>query len=94
MRREGLPVQKIQQAGTLDEVASALNYLDLDALYAAIGENHVSAKSVAERVAKFRFDFELADPNHLDSILWAIKRVESVYAAYRVLPGHAKVGTN
>ncbi len=32
MRREGLPVQKIQQAGTLDEVASALNYLDLDAL--------------------------------------------------------------
>ena len=40
-------------------------------------------------MAKFRFDFELADPNHLESILWAIKRVDSVYAAYRVLPGHA-----
>ena len=31
---------------------TTLNYADLDALYAAIGENHVSAKSVAERVRK------------------------------------------
>ena len=45
-------MQKIQQSKTLDEVAEALNYVDLDALYAAIGENHVSAKSVAERVRK------------------------------------------
>ena len=52
LRREGLPVQKIQQSKTLDEVAEALNYADLDALQAAIGENHVSAKSVAERVRK------------------------------------------
>ncbi len=58
MRREGLPVQKIQQAGTLGEVAAALNYLDLDALYAAIGENHVSAKSVAERVRKHLQDVD------------------------------------
>ncbi|MGZ4703747.1 MAG: RelA/SpoT family protein [Acidimicrobiales bacterium] len=58
MRREGLPVQKIRQAGTLDEVASALNYVDLDALHAAIGENHVSAKSVAERVRKHLQDVD------------------------------------
>ena len=41
----------------------------------------------ADRVAKLRFDFELADPGHLDSILSAIKRIDSVYDAYRVLPG-------
>ena len=46
-----------------------------------------TSQTSTERVAKFRFDFELADPNHLESILWAVKRVESVYAAYRVLPG-------
>src|SRR5215207_4825071 len=61
-----------------------------------LAEHHVNilsctSQTSTERVAKFRFDFELADPNHLDSILWAIKRVDSVYAAYRVLPGHAKV---
>ena len=31
-------------------------------------------------------------PSHLDSIISAIKRVDSVYAAYRVLPGHARAG--
>ncbi|GIU89533.1 MAG: hypothetical protein KatS3mg010_0632 [Acidimicrobiia bacterium] len=34
-----------------------------------------------------RFEFELADPGHLDSILSAVKRVGSVYDAARVLPG-------
>jgi guanosine-3',5'-bis(diphosphate) 3'-pyrophosphohydrolase len=232
MRREGLPVQKLSQSDMLVDVAAAMHYADLEALHAAVGEGHVSAKAVVqrvqrelrggeeqipvtarrpprasrvrerrtvgvhveglddlmvrlsrcctpvpgdeiigfvtrgrgvsvhradcanasqlatsqsdrvievewdhdqpatyvvsveiealdrsrllrdvaqvlseyhvniltctsqtsnERVAKFRFDFELADPNHLESILWAVKRVDSVYAAYRVLPGHAKM---
>ena len=61
-----------------------------------LSEYHVNilsctSQTSTDRVAKFRFDFELADPNHLESILWAVKRVESVYAAYRVLPGHAKL---
>jgi GTP pyrophosphokinase len=38
-------------------------------------------------VAKLRFDFELADAGHLESIMKAVKRVDSVYDAYRVLPG-------
>jgi len=231
LRREGLPVQRLAQSDALKAVADALHYADLDALYAAIGERHVSAKAVVQRlqkelrggeeqlpvttarppraprrdsrratgihveglddvmvrlsrcctpvpgddimgfvtrgrgvsvhrtdcanaaglvdhaervievewdndqpstfvasvevealdrnrllrdisqvlaeyhvnimastsqtsrdrIAKFRFDFELADPSHLDTILAALKRVDSVYAAYRVLPGHARV---
>jgi GTP diphosphokinase / guanosine-3',5'-bis(diphosphate) 3'-diphosphatase len=51
-----------------------------------------SSQTSTERVAKFRFDFELADPSHLETILWAVKRVDGVYAGYRVLPGHAKAG--
>jgi len=58
MRREGLPVQKVQQSKVLDEVAAGLNYADLDALKAAVGENHVSAKSVAERVRKHLQDVD------------------------------------
>jgi GTP pyrophosphokinase len=52
LRREGLPVQKILASNLLAEVATEINYVDLDALHAAVGENHVSAKSVASRVAR------------------------------------------
>jgi GTP diphosphokinase / guanosine-3',5'-bis(diphosphate) 3'-diphosphatase len=230
LRREGLPVQKLTQSDTLKQVAAALHYQDLDALHAAIGEGHVSARAVAQRmqrelrggeeqlpvtterpphapraqrtravgvhveglddvmvrlsrcctpvpgdeimgfvtkgrgvsvhradcanatalasqtqrvidvewdhddtgtfvvsievealdrsrllrdvaqvlaeqhvniltctsqtssdrVAHLRFDFELADPSHLESILGAVKRIDSVYDAYRVLPGKAR----
>jgi GTP pyrophosphokinase len=52
LRREGLPTQKVVSSGLLLEVAKGLNYADLDALHAAIGENHVSPQSVAQRVAR------------------------------------------
>ena len=52
LRREGLPVQKLQAGTVLPETARAMNYGDLEALYAAIGERHVSAQAAAARVAK------------------------------------------
>jgi GTP diphosphokinase / guanosine-3',5'-bis(diphosphate) 3'-diphosphatase len=57
-----------------------------------LSEHHVniiasSSQTQADRIARLRFDFELADPGHLDSILLAVKRVGSVYDATRVLPG-------
>jgi GTP pyrophosphokinase len=41
----------------------------------------------ADRVSKMRFEFELADPAHLESLLNSIKRLDSVYDVYRILPG-------
>jgi GTP diphosphokinase / guanosine-3',5'-bis(diphosphate) 3'-diphosphatase len=52
LRREGLPVQKVAASALIPKVAEAMNYADLDALHAAIGEGHVSAKSVAQRIAR------------------------------------------
>jgi len=57
-----------------------------------LADHHVNILSCfshtgSDRVARLRFDFELADPSHLDSLLATIKRVDSVYDAYRVLPG-------
>jgi GTP pyrophosphokinase len=46
----------------------------------------------SDRVSKMRFEFELADPAHLESVLSALKRLESVYDAYRALPGPGHVG--
>jgi GTP diphosphokinase / guanosine-3',5'-bis(diphosphate) 3'-diphosphatase len=34
-----------------------------------------------------RFDFELGDANHLDSLISQIKQIDSIYDAFRVLPG-------
>jgi GTP pyrophosphokinase len=34
-----------------------------------------------------RFDFELGDPAHLESVLGSIKQIDSIYDVYRVLPG-------
>jgi GTP pyrophosphokinase len=52
MRREGLPVQKLTTSPVLVAVAEALHYTDLDSLHAAIGEGHVSAHTVAQRVSR------------------------------------------
>ncbi len=51
-RREGLPVQKIWGSEQLAEVVAELSYSDLDTFLAAIGEHHVSARSVAQKVSK------------------------------------------
>ena len=57
-----------------------------------LSEHHVNilactSQTQPDRIARLRFDFELADPGHLESILAAIKRVDAVFDASRVLPG-------
>ena len=52
MRRERLPVQQMWKSADLEAVVAELSYVDLDALLAAIGEHHVSAKSIAQRLAR------------------------------------------
>ncbi len=63
LRREGLPVQKLTNSPLLLDVAKALNYLDVEALHAAIGEGHVAAKTVAQRIGReLRGDEEHEEP--------------------------------
>ena len=52
LRREGLPVQRMWASDQLKAVIAEYSYVDLDALLAAIGEHHVSARGVAQRVAR------------------------------------------
>jgi guanosine-3',5'-bis(diphosphate) 3'-pyrophosphohydrolase len=63
LRKEGLPVQRITNSSLLVQVAETLNYADLESLYAAIGENHVSAQSIAQRIAR-----ELRGGDHEDQL--------------------------
>ncbi len=51
-RREALPVQKIWNSEQFAEVIVEHSYTDVDTFLAAIGEHHVSARSVAQRIAR------------------------------------------
>ena len=50
MRKQNLPLQKLMGQDSLNEVAALLRYEDVTALYAAVGEGHVSTQSVLEKV--------------------------------------------
>ena len=50
MRKQGLPLQRLLSSESLGSIALDLHYADISALYAAIGENHVSAQSVVQRL--------------------------------------------
>jgi GTP pyrophosphokinase len=52
LRKEGLPLQKLMSSDTLKRVSEAMHYAELDALYAAIGEGHVSGQAIAQRLAR------------------------------------------
>lgn len=50
MRRHNLPLQQLKSRESFAQVASQLGYQDVAALYAAVGEGHVSTQSVLEKV--------------------------------------------
>jgi GTP pyrophosphokinase len=78
--RAGVEVVALDRSRLLRDVANALS------------EQHVNIVSCSthtggDRVAKMRFEFELADPSHLDAVLRTIKQIDAVYDAYRLVPG-------
>ena len=78
--RAGVEVVALDRSRLLRDVANSLS------------EQHVnivacSTHTGSDRVAKMRFEFELGDPSHLDSVLRTIKQIDGVYEAYRLVPG-------
>ena len=51
MRKAGLPLQKILSGQALLELSHELHYPDIDSLYAAVGNGHVSSSSIVEKLA-------------------------------------------
>jgi GTP pyrophosphokinase len=50
MRKAGLPLQKIFAGHSLLELAHDLHYSDIEALYSAVGDGHVSAASIIDKL--------------------------------------------
>lgn len=49
-----------------------------------------STRAGKDGIATLNYTFELADPSHLDHVIQSVKRVDSVYDAYRVVPSAAR----
>lgn len=57
MRKQNLPLQRLMSSETLHKVSADLRLTDVESLFAAVGEGHVSAQSVVERLAaQLNFD--------------------------------------
>ncbi|GMA31375.1 hypothetical protein GCM10025875_13670 [Litorihabitans aurantiacus] len=50
MRKQNLPLQRLLTHDSLTALASDMRYADVTALYAAVGEHHVSAANVVSRL--------------------------------------------
>jgi GTP pyrophosphokinase len=79
----GIGIKALDRSELLADVARVL------------AEHHVgivgiSAETAPDRVASMRFECELADSAHLDSVLAALRGLEGVYDAFRLLPGKGR----
>ncbi|MGH9295180.1 MAG: RelA/SpoT family protein, partial [Acidimicrobiales bacterium] len=75
-----IEVKALDRARLLADVARVLSEHQVSILSSS---SHTSA----DRVSRMRFEFELADPAHLGSLLDSLRQLDSVYDAYRLLPG-------
>jgi GTP pyrophosphokinase len=52
MRKQGLPLQRMMSGETLLALARDLRYPDVSALYAAVGEGHIAAQTVVQKLVQ------------------------------------------
>jgi GTP pyrophosphokinase len=81
--RTAVEVVAFDRSRLLRDVANALSEHQVNIV-------SCSTQTGNDRVAKMRFEFEMVDPGHLDSVLRTIRGIDAVYDAYRLLPGGAR----
>jgi GTP pyrophosphokinase len=75
-----IQVEALDRKKLLGDVATVISDAQVNILEA-------STNTGKDRIARFRFTFELADIAHLDSILRSVRRVDGVFDARRIVPG-------
>ncbi|MDP8978258.1 MAG: bifunctional (p)ppGpp synthetase/guanosine-3',5'-bis(diphosphate) 3'-pyrophosphohydrolase [Actinomycetota bacterium] len=85
--RVTVQVEALDRKQLLRDITTVLGDLQVNILSAQVTTRR-------DRVAFLRFTFELADIAHLDHTLKQVRRVASVYDAYRVVPWRAKAGAD
>ena len=78
-----LVVEALDREWLLRDVSAALSDHRLNIL-------HSETRTGGDRMCRMQFDVELGDPTQLDSLVIALKNIDCVFDAYRVLPGSAR----
>jgi len=66
VRRVGLPMQRLVSADSMSALARELRYAEVSQLYAAVGENHTSARHVVQRLVALLGGVEHAEEELAD----------------------------
>ena len=74
LRKAGLPLQKILGGHALLELAHDLRYEDIETMYEAVGNGHVSAHSVIEKLTVLIGTVDAHPENDLSPLLKTVKR--------------------
>jgi len=74
LRKAGLPLQKILGGHALLELAHDLRYEDIETMYEAVGNGHVSAHSVVEKLTVLIGTVDAHPENDLSPLLKTVKR--------------------
>jgi GTP pyrophosphokinase len=74
MRKAGLPIQKILGGHALLELAHDLRYEDIETMYEAVGNGHVSAHSVIEKLTLLISTVDAHPENDLTPLVHTVKR--------------------
>ncbi len=68
MRKQNLPIQRILTGDSLVTLAHEMRYPDISSLYAAIGEGHVAAQSVVQKLVQALGGEEAANEDIAESV--------------------------
>ncbi|MGW1768527.1 RelA/SpoT family protein [Streptomyces sp. NPDC002073] len=68
MRKQNLPIQRILTGDSLVTLAHEMRYPDISSLYAAIGEGHVSAQAVVQKLVQAMGGEEAANDDIEESV--------------------------
>lgn len=74
MRKAGLPIQKILGGHALLELAHELRYEDIETMYEAVGNGHISAHSIIEKLTLLISTVDAHPENDLTPLVHTVKR--------------------
>ncbi|HEX2049925.1 MAG TPA: bifunctional (p)ppGpp synthetase/guanosine-3',5'-bis(diphosphate) 3'-pyrophosphohydrolase [Actinomycetota bacterium] len=79
----GIQIEALDRTKLLRDVSTAISEVGVNILQS-------TTRSGKDGIATLTFSFELADPGHLEHVIQAVRRVDSVFDAYRIVPSSAR----
>jgi GTP pyrophosphokinase len=79
----GIQIEALDRTKLLRDVTAAISDQGIQIVSS-------TTRSGRDGIATLTYTFELADPNHLEHVIQSVRRVDSVFDVYRVVPASAR----